>query len=683
MAIETIQNTEYLYPSTWTNLTDTAANYAAGFPTWANQTYQNWYDQPLTTGTTPTQANVWGQMLNPSQQWTQGITSAQTAAQAAQPLYTQGAQALAPWSATIGSGLQTLGQTPSAVNPYMSGTNTYQELGQNQMAGYGTAMGTLGSTQGTVNPYLSGIDVNQQDLLQTLSGYGTAANTLGQTLGAVNPYLSAITGYQQGATGAQQAGSATAQNYLAGTTGAVSPYQAAIDALQSQAQNYTGQIGQGQTTLQQGLGALSQVTPYLQQAAQGYAGASTYNPSELTQFLNPYTQQAAQATVSDLTRNLQEKILPEVNTTFTGAGQFGSSRNKEFEARAIRDTQEAAAKALAQANYGAYSSAQQAYSDWANKELQAAQGTAGLAGQQTSLGQAISGVGTQQAQVAQQQVASTLQNAGLDQNQASLVANMMPQLATVQNQITQQSVSTQLQNAGISQNQANTVAQLYPQLAQMQGTLTQNQIQAYLQNAGLDQNQANLVANMLPQIASQQASVTNQAVSNYLQQAGLDQNQASLIAQLYPQLATSYATIGGQYGNISGAYQNLGTGQTALGATLGNLAQTGSTLTQQQLINALTAATQEQQQLQTGLTTNYEDWLKQQQFPISTLGALGSSVGAMSAGTKPNVAVPVTQPDDVTRILAAVQAASQGMSDTSVQSILDYLFPEGTFSFGA
>lgn len=682
MATVTEQNTEYLYPSTWTNLTDTAANYAAGFPQWANQVGANWYDQPLTTGQTANQTTAWNAAMNPTQQWTQGVTGAATTAGQAQPFYTQAASALTPWSATIGSGIQTLGQTVGAVNPYMSGTNTYQELGQNQMAGYGTAMGTLGSTQGTVNPYLSGIDVNQQNLLNTLSGYGTAANTLGQTLGAVNPYLSAISGYQQGAAGAQQAGTAAAQNFLSGTVGAVSPYQAAIDALQSQAQNYTGQIGQGQTTLQQGLGALSQVTPYLQQAAQGYSGASTYNPSELTQFLNPYTQQAAQATVSDLTRNLQEKILPEVNTTFTGAGQFGSSRNKEFEARAIRDTQEAAAKALAQANYGAYTSAQQAYSDWANKELQAAQGTAGLAGQQTSLGQAISGVGTQQAQVAQQQVASTLQNAGLDQNQASLVANMMPQLATVQNQITQQSVSTQLQNAGISQNQANTVAQLYPQLAQMQGTLTQNQIQAYLQNAGLDQNQANLVANMLPQIASQQASVTNQAVSNYLQQAGIDQNQASLIAQLYPQLATSYATIGGQYGNVSSAYQNLGAGQTALGSALANISQVGSGMTQQQLTNMLAAATQQQQQQQQGLTTSYEDWLKQQQFPLTTLSTLGSAVGAMSAGTRPNVSIPVAQPDDVTRILAAIQAASSGLSDASVQSVLNYLFGEGTMSWG-
>ena len=40
MATETVQNTEYLYPSTWTNLTDTASNYAAGFPQWSNDVYR-------------------------------------------------------------------------------------------------------------------------------------------------------------------------------------------------------------------------------------------------------------------------------------------------------------------------------------------------------------------------------------------------------------------------------------------------------------------------------------------------------------------------------------------------------------------------------------------------------------------------------------------------------------------
>ena len=539
MATVTEQNTEYLYPSTWTNLTDTAANYAAGFPQWANQVGANWYDQPLTTGQTANQTTAWNAAMNPTQQWTQGVTGAATTAGQAQPFYTQAASALTPWSATIGSGIQTLGQTIGAVNPYMSGTNAYQQLGQEAMGGYGQAT-----------------------------------------------------------------------DYLSQLTGATQPYLTSVDQAQQAAQGYTGQIGQAAQGTQAGQATVAGALPYLQQAAGGLQAASAYNPSQLNQFLNPYTQQAAQATVSDLTRNLQEKILPEVNTTFTGAGQFGSSRNKEFEARAIRDTQEAAAKALAQANYGAYTSAQQAYSDWANKQLQSAQGLGNLAGQQAQIGATQGTLGTQQANIINQQAQNTLQSAGLDQNQASLVSNIFQNLATTQGQL------------------------------------------------------------------------TNQEVANYLQQAGIDQNQAGMIAQLYPQIATSYATIGGQYGNVSSAYQNLGAGQTALGSALANISQVGSGMTQQQLTNMLAAATQQQQQQQQGLTTSYEDWLKQQQFPLTALSTLGSAVGAMSAGTRPNVSIPVAQPDDVTKILAAIQAASSGLSDASVQSVLNYLFGEGTMSWG-
>lgn len=539
MATEITSNTEYLYPSTWTNLTDTAANYAAGIPSWSNQTYQNWYDQPLTTGQTPNQTTAWNAAMNPTQQWVQGVQNAQATVGQAQPYYNQAAGALTPWSTTIGSGLQTLGQTPDAVNAYLSGVNTYQQLGQDVMG-----------------------------------GYGAAQNYLGQTTGAINPYL----------------------------TGA--------DTLQNTAQSYTGQIGQAAQGTQAGQATVAGALPYLQQAAGGLTAASQYNPAQLQSFLNPYTQQAADATVTDLARTLQEKILPEVNTTFTGAGQFGSSRNKEFESRAIRDTQEAAAKALATANYGAYNSAQQAYSDWANKQIQSAQGLGSLAGQQASIGATQGTLGTQQANIVNQQAQNTLQNAGLDQNQATLVSNVFQNLATTQGQL------------------------------------------------------------------------TNQQVANYLQQAGIDQSQANLVAQLYPQLATSYATIGGQYGNVSNAYQNLGAGQTALGSAQANLAQTGAGLTQQQLTNMLAAATQQQQQQQTALTTNYEDWLKQQQFPLSSLSTLGSAVGAMSAGTRPNVSIPVSQPDDVTKILAAIQAAQGGLSDTSVQSVLNYLFGEGAMTWG-
>lgn len=539
MADATTTNVEYLYPETWTNLTDAGANYASGFPDWTNQVYNNWYSQPLTTGVTPQLSGAYSAMSTPDQQWIQGVQGAQQTAAGAQPYLQQAAGALSPWQSTIGSGLNMIGSTVGAVNPYLSGMNQYQQLGQDAMAGYGTAQNTLSGTMGQVNPYMSG-----------------------------------------------------------------------ADALQQQAAGFTGQIGGGQAGVQAGMQALGGASPYLQQAAGQFSQSAQYDPNQLQQYLNPYTQQAAQATVSDLNRNLTENVLPGVNSTFAGAGQFGSSRNSEFESRAIRDSQEASAKALAQANYGAYNQAQQAYSDWANKGMQSGQGLAGLAGQQTNIGQAYGQLGSQQSQIAAQQVNASLQNAGLDQQQSSLVANLMPQLAS------------------------------------MQGQLTQNQ------------------------------------VADYLKQAGLDQSQAQIVSQMYPQLAASYSQLGSQYGSLSGAYGTLGTQQGNLANIYGNLAGSGAQLTQQNLTNMLTAAQGGQTLQQQTLDAQYQDWLKQQQFPISGLSALSSSIGTMAGGTKPNVSSPVTQPDDVSKVLAAIQAASSGLGDQSIQSIISYLFPDGNFTLG-
>lgn len=295
-------NTEYLYPDTWTNLTDQSANYAAGFPNYLNQVQQNWYDQPLSTGVTPEQQQAFG------------------------------------------------------------------------------------------------------------------------ALGASN--------FQQ------------------------------------------------------------QAQPAMQQAGGLYQAGAAYDPNQLQQYLNPYQQGANQATVNLSNKNLFENVLPGVNSTFTGSGQFGSTRNADFENRAIRDQQQTLSNTLANANLQAYQNANQNYLNWAQQGNQAAQGLSGLASQNAQLGQ-------------------------------------------------------------------------------------------------------------------------------------------------------------------------------------------------QDLTNQMTAATNQQQLQQQTLDKSYQDWLTKQQFPISGLTALGSAMGNMAKGVNPNISVPVSQPDDVSRVLAAIQAASQGLNDTSVQNILSYLFPNGDLTFGS
>ena len=288
------QVAEYLYPDTWTNLTDKTSNYAAGFPDWANQTYENWYDQPLSTGQTPNLSTAYGNMMNS--------------------------------------------------------------------------------------------------------------------------------------------------------------------------------------------GALAAATPYINQAHSLYQQGAQYDPNQLQQYLNPYQAGANQATINESNRNLFNNILPGVNSTFAGTGQFGSSRNADFTNRAIQNQQQTLTDVLAKQNANNYATANQNYLNWAQQGNQAASGLSALGSQQATLGQ-------------------------------------------------------------------------------------------------------------------------------------------------------------------------------------------------QDLTNQMTAATNQQQLLQAGLDKNYQDWITQQQFPTGALSAVSTAIGNMSKGVQPNVSTPVTQPDTVSRVLAAIQAMSSGLNDTSIQSLLSQLFP--------
>lgn len=68
--------------------------------------------------------------------------------------------------------------------------------------------------------------------------------------------------------------------------------------------------------------------------------ASQSSASNVNEYLNPYNEAVTSRLATLAGRNLQENLLPQVNDTFTRAGQFGSGRNADFTARALRDTQE-------------------------------------------------------------------------------------------------------------------------------------------------------------------------------------------------------------------------------------------------------------------------------------------------------------------------------------------------------
>jgi hypothetical protein len=91
--------------------------------------------------------------------------------------------------------------------------------------------------------------------------------------------------------------------------------------------------------------------PYFNNANTAYQqGANPQlNQSVFNSYQNPYTQDVVNQIQTLGNRNLTENVLPAVNATFTGAGQFGSSRNADFTNRALRDNQEAISQAQGQA----------------------------------------------------------------------------------------------------------------------------------------------------------------------------------------------------------------------------------------------------------------------------------------------------------------------------------------------
>lgn len=86
-------------------------------------------------------------------------------------------------------------------------------------------------------------------------------------------------------------------------------------------------IGNWQPSVQQGINTASSV-------AQGF------DPSQLTQFRSPFINNVVDRIGQLGMRRFNEEMLPQVNDQFVGAGQFGSSRHREFTNRAMRDANE-------------------------------------------------------------------------------------------------------------------------------------------------------------------------------------------------------------------------------------------------------------------------------------------------------------------------------------------------------
>jgi len=130
------------------------------------------------------------------------------------------------------------------------------------------------------------------------------------------------------------------------------------------------------------------------------ASGAGFNQGEMNSYLSPYLGGVVDEIGRQGARNLTENLLPGVNDTFTGSGQFGSSRHADFTNNAIRDVNESVMGQQRQALQSGYDSAMQGYFTGRDQKARAGAQMGTLGQMRSQMGyqdaQAMNAVGEQQ-----------------------------------------------------------------------------------------------------------------------------------------------------------------------------------------------------------------------------------------------------------------------------------------------
>lgn len=168
-------------------------------------------------------------------------------------------------------------------------------------------------------------------------------------------------------------------------------------------------VGTWQPGVTAGQGALGQASAALTTPAQGAAG---YDPTQMQQFMNPYVSNVVDEMARLNTRNMNENVLPAIDSTFARSGQFGSTRNADILGRTVRDNASDLLGRQYTALYDAQNQANNLYDMWNKTGISGAgalgqigSAMAGTAGLQQQYGlndiNALLGTGGQQQQTEQ------------------------------------------------------------------------------------------------------------------------------------------------------------------------------------------------------------------------------------------------------------------------------------------
>lgn len=158
------------------------------------------------------------------------------------------------------------------------------------------------------------------------------------------------------------------------------------DQLQSMAQVRDAQ-GNWQPYIGAATDVATQMTPGATQYAQGaqnaVAGpAQSWDTAAASKYMSPYTSNVIDNIQRLGLRNFNENLMPAVNSSFIGAGQFGSTRNADILGRTARDVNDDITGQIANALQGGYTNAQTAFTSDANRQQQQQQmqGSAAIQG---------------------------------------------------------------------------------------------------------------------------------------------------------------------------------------------------------------------------------------------------------------------------------------------------------------
>jgi len=235
------------------------------------------------------------------------------------------------------------------------------------------------------------------------------------------------------------------------------------------------------------MNGLAVASPYLNAASGSF-------PQSADAYMNPYNRNVTDRIAELGARNLGENLLPQVSDDFIKAGQYGSTRQRDFVGRAVRDTQDSILGKQADVLQQGYGQAAQTYQADAARQAGLA-GTAGNLGLgqgslQLQAGQQVGNLGQAALGAQQTDAARQLQAAQLGLSAAQAQASNNQAMLAAQNALSESAAQRKLQGgmnalsignslSGAKQAQANNFYQGGNQFASL-GNQQQTQ---YLRDA--------------------------------------------------------------------------------------------------------------------------------------------------------------------------------------------------------